>query len=151
MKIALIVCWYGNYPWYFPYFIHTCGYNPTVDFFIITDNTEDIPNKPNNVKVVHRTIENIKTSLYKQLNFEVVITNPFKLCDFKPTYGLIFQDLIQDYDFWGHIDLDIVFGDIRGFMTEELLNNHDVISARYDFTQTDTTEKTPNPVNDSEI
>lgn len=35
-KIALITCWYGYYPWYFPYFIHTCSYNPAIDFILIT-------------------------------------------------------------------------------------------------------------------
>ena len=40
-KIALITCWYGPYPWYFPCFVDSCRYNPTVDFIIIiTENTE---------------------------------------------------------------------------------------------------------------
>ncbi|MDR0829814.1 MAG: hypothetical protein LBN95_06855 [Prevotellaceae bacterium] len=133
-KIALLVCWYGEYPWYFPYFIHTCGYNPTIDFFIISDNTEVIRNKPNNVQIVYHTIEDLKMNFSKQLGFEVNIDKPYKLCDFKPAYGFLFQNIIQGYDFWGHIDLDIVFGDIRNFMTDELLNNYDVISSRHDYT-----------------
>ena len=31
-SIAILTCWYGEYPWYFPYFIHSCVYNPSVDF-----------------------------------------------------------------------------------------------------------------------
>lgn len=31
LSIAILTCWYGNYPWYFPYFIHSCSYNPILD------------------------------------------------------------------------------------------------------------------------
>ena len=47
-------------PWYFPYFIHSCSFNPTIDFIIITDNKELIRNQPKNVKIIHKTIEEIK-------------------------------------------------------------------------------------------
>jgi len=133
-SIALIVSWYGSYPWYFPYFVYTIGFNPSVDFFIVTDNTEDIPNKPNNLRIVRRTVDELKADFSSKLGFGVNIDTSYKLCDFKPAYGFLFQDIIKDYDFWGHIDLDIVFGDVRGFMTDELLQSYDVISCRHDFT-----------------
>lgn len=31
------------------------------------------------------------------------------------------------YDFWGHIDNDLLLGDIHKFFTAEVLNNFDVI------------------------
>ncbi len=132
-SIALITCWYGDYPWYFPYFIHSCTHNPTVDFLIITDNLSEIPDKPSNVKIVFKTIDEIKTIATTKLGFEVNIDYAYKLCDFKPTYGLIFSDLVANYDFWGHGDIDVVYGNIRDFMTESLLNNYDVISSRHDY------------------
>ena len=131
--IAILTCWYGEYPWYFPYFIHSCAYNPSVDFFIITDNKALIPNKPENVKIVYKTIEDIKTVAFEKLGFRVNIDYPYKLCDFKPTYGFIFSDIVKDYDFWGHGDIDMVYGNIRNFMTPEILDNYDVISSRHDF------------------
>jgi len=133
-SIVLMVSWYGPYPWYFPYFVHTIGFNPSVDFFIVTDNTDEIPNKPGNLKIIYRTMDELKEDFSSKLGFIVAIDSPFKLCDFKPAYGFLFQDIINGYDFWGHIDLDIVFGDVRGFMTDELLQSYDVISCRHDFT-----------------
>lgn len=133
-SIALMVSWYGPYPWYFPYFVHTIGFSPTVDFFIITDNTEEIQNKPDNLKIICRTINELKEDFSSKLGFSVNIDSPYKLCDFKPAYGYLFQDIINGYDFWGHIDLDVVFGDVRGFMTDELLQSYDVISCRHDYT-----------------
>jgi hypothetical protein len=131
--IALVTCWYGQYPWYLPYFIHSCIYNPTIDFYIVTDNKQILPNKPQNVIIIHKTIEDIKSLASNKLDFPVVIENAYKLCDFKPAYGLLFSEFLNKYDFWGHGDIDIMYGDIRGFMTEEVLLNHDVISSRHDF------------------
>jgi hypothetical protein len=131
-SIAIVTCWYGKYPWYFPYFIHSCSYNPTVDFIIITDNQDTISNKPENVKIVYKTLEEIKSVASQKLGFTVTIDNAYKLCDFKPTYGLLFSEILQKYDFWGHGDIDMVYGDIRGFMTETILENHDIISSRKD-------------------
>ena len=133
-SIALIICWYGSYPWYFPYFVYTIGFSPTIDFIIVTDNTEEISQKPDNLKIVYRTMDQLKENFSSKLGFSVNIDSPFKLCDLKPAYGFLFQDLIKGYDFWGQTDLDIVFGDVRGFMTDELLQSHDVISCRHDYT-----------------
>jgi len=132
-KIAILTCWYGSYPWYFSYFIHSCGYNPTVDFIIITETQEPIPNKPENVKIIHKSLDELKTLFSEKLGFTVIIDFPYKLCDFKPAYGFIFHEILQKYDFWGMGDIDIVYGDIRSFMTEEILNEFDVISSRDDY------------------
>ncbi|WP_195760038.1 DUF6625 family protein, partial [Flavobacterium sp. LC2016-23] len=132
-SIASITCWYGSYPWYFPYFLHSCSFNPTVDFFIITDNKTKIPHLPDNVKLVHRTLDEIKTSASEKLGFAVNIDYPYKLCDFKPAYGFFFPEIIEGYDFWGISDIDIVFGSIRTFMTERILKQYDIISSRHDY------------------
>ncbi|MDP3912925.1 MAG: hypothetical protein Q8R96_04210 [Bacteroidota bacterium] len=132
-KIAILTCWYGSYPWYFPYFIHSCEHNSTVDFIIVTENRELIPNKPNNVKIIHKTLDELKTIFSEKLGFSVRIDYPYKLCDFKPAYGFLFHEILQKYDFWGMGDVDVVYGDIRSFMTEELLNEFDVISSRHDY------------------
>jgi hypothetical protein len=131
--IGLLTCWYGPYPWYFPYFINSCGFNPTVDFILITDNMENIPNKPENVKVIYRSLDDIIELASKRLGFRVNIDYPYKLCDFKPAYGFIFKEVIENYDFWGQTDVDVIYGSIRDFMTPELLDNYDLISARHDY------------------
>lgn len=133
-KIATLTCWYGPYPWYFPYFIDSCRYNPTVDFIIITENTEFIANKSDNVIIVNKTMEELKSRFSEKLGFSVSIDHSYKLCDFKPAYGFLFPEIIADYDYWGQSDLDIVFGDIRGFITDEMLTLYDFISVRHDYT-----------------
>lgn len=132
-NIAVLTCWYGNYPWYFPYFLHSCSFNSSIDFLIFTDNQETIANKPNNVKIIFKTIDTIKKTTSEKLGFEVNIDYPYKLCDFKPAYGLIFSEYLKNYDFWGHGDIDIIYGNIRNFITNDLLQDYDVISSRHDY------------------
>jgi hypothetical protein len=98
-SIASITCWYGKYPWYLPYFMHSCSFNPTVDFYIITDNTSKITNKPVNVKIIYKTLAEIKATASQKLGFTVNIDYPYKLCDFKPAYGFLFPEIIRGYDF----------------------------------------------------
>jgi len=132
VSIVFIICWQGNYPWYFPYFLHSCRYNPDIDFLIFSDNNAKLILPPN-VKIIQYSIKQFKADASKKLGFEVAVETGYKLCDFKPAYGFIFQDYIKDYDFWGYCDVDVIFGNIRAFMTEELLNEYDIISARHDY------------------
>lgn len=132
-NIALVICYCGKLPWYFHYFVHSCRCNPTIDFFILTDDRTYTNLLPSNVELVYTSIEEINTRATRKLGFATNITAGYKLCDFKPAYGFIFDDLGRDYDFWGHGDIDVIFGDIRAFMTNEVLAAHDVISLRHDY------------------
>jgi len=131
--IALITCWYGPYPWYFSYFIRSCKNNPTVDFIIVTENQELIPDKPDNVKIIYKPFDELKTDFSERLGFPVNLEFPYKLCDFKPAYGYLLPEVIANYDFWGMGDIDIIYGDIRAFVTDEILDTYDVINSRHDF------------------
>lgn len=133
-SIVVITCWYGKYPWYLPYYLHSCAFNPSIDFIIITDNKEKPDNVPENVKIINRTLNDIINTTSEKLVFKINIDYPYKLCDFKPAYGFMFPEIIKDYTFWGHCDLDLIYGDIRGFMTEEFLDAYDYISLRDDYT-----------------
>lgn len=131
--IAILTCWYGSYPWYFSYFIHSCYYNASIDFYIITDNEQRIHDKPDNVKIIYKTLNEIKETATDKLGFIVDIQYPYKLCDFKPAYGFLFPELINGYDFWGHGDIDVVYGNIRDFITDEVMQGFDIISPRPDW------------------
>lgn len=133
-RIAILICYFGNLPWYFKYFIHTCNYNQEVDFYIITDDESWAKQKlPPNVTIVYKQIQDINQLASQKLGFETSIQEGYKLCDFKPSYGFLFPDLFNGYDFWGHGDIDVIFGDIRHFITDEVLDNHELINVRHDF------------------
>jgi hypothetical protein len=131
-SIGIIICYYRSFPWYFSYFLHSCRYNKNVDFFIISDNQLSNTYLPSNVFVVQKSIEEIKETAETKLGFKVALNHPYKLCDFKPAYGFLFHEIIKCYDFWGCADLDVIFGCIRNFITDELLSNYDTICVRHD-------------------
>lgn len=132
-KLALISCYIGKLPWYFHYFVHSCRYNTTVDFYIITDDSTWQKPLPANVKLIPKTLADISRLAESKLGFTVDLRDGYKLCDFKPAYGFIFPDIINGYDFWGHCDIDIIFGNIRAFITDDLLEGSDIISVRHDW------------------
>jgi hypothetical protein len=53
---------------------------------------------------------------------------PYKSCDFKPLFAHLFPEEVQGYDWWGHIDNDLFVGNIRKFLTPDVLEHNDIIS-----------------------
>jgi len=131
-KIALINCYFGEFPWYFPFFIKSCITNPTIDFLILS-NAHYNGLLPDNVKIIPFTLKQFNQLATQKLGFEVDVQKPYKLCEFKPAFGLLFSEYLQDYDFWGMTDIDVIFGRIREFMTQEVLENYDIICVRNDY------------------
>ena len=50
----------------------------------------------------------------------------YYISDFDPTFGVLFKEEIEGYDFWGHINLDCVYGRLNKYMTDEFLSDCDV-------------------------
>lgn len=123
----------GEVPWYFGYFIHSCRYNPSVDFVVVGDVLIDSTNLPENVQVLRKNSEELQELILNKTGIRCDISHPYKLCDFKPAYGMLFNDIVKGYDFWAHGDIDVIYGDIRSFITEDLLSNKDLICVRHDF------------------
>lgn len=131
-SIVLINCYFGKFPWYFPFFIKSCVTNPTIDFIIFSDAvyTDSLPA---NVRIIPLDLSAFNLLASEKLGFEISLKNAYKLCDFKPAYGVIFSEYLKEYDFWGMCDIDIILGRIREFMTDELLYEYDVINTRHDY------------------
>nr|WP_315170978.1 DUF6625 family protein [uncultured Flavobacterium sp.] len=131
-KIVLVNCYFGKFPWYFNFFLKSCQTNPTVDFIIFSDSEYD-SYLPDNVKIIPFNLMDFNSLASTKLGFNITVRKAYKLCDFKPAYGFIFSDHLSGYDFWGICDIDIILGRIREFMTEELLNEYDIINTRHDY------------------
>lgn len=123
-RICIMGIYIGKLPDYFEIWLKSCENNPTIDFIVITDQM-DIKNVPNNVKIVNMTLKQISDKAAKELQFKVKINSPFKLCDYKPAYGFIFKELLDGYDYWGHCDFDLIWGDLRYFFEKYNLEKYD--------------------------
>lgn len=125
-RIVYIVPYFGKMRKDFNIWLKSCSYNKTIDFLIFTDDHGKY-NYPSNVHVKYISLSEIKQQIEKKLGFNIAMSHPYKLCDFKPAYGDIFSDYITEYDFWGHCDVDLIFGDIRNFITDKILDNYEKI------------------------
>lgn len=123
-KCVFIIPYFGTMPNYFPLFLKSCAYNKEFEWIIFTDDKKPY-NYPINVKKVDMSFEQLKEIVNKKFDFEVTLKRPYKLCDFKPAYGYIFEDYIKEYKFWGHCDVDTIMGELNKFITDELLDKYD--------------------------
>lgn len=127
-SIILILPYFGKWPIWFEAHLVSIAQNPTINWLVVTDC--EIPKHfPQNIKFVKITLEELNEKVNAVVGANVPLT-PRKFCDLKPAYGDIFSEYINSYDFWGFCDMDIIWGDIRKFMTSEILDNYDIISSR---------------------
>lgn len=131
-KISLINVFTGEFPWFFKLFLKSCETNPTIDFFIFTDNVLDYK-VPHNVKIIPFTLADFNQLATEKLGFTIEVNKGYKLCDFRPAFGVLFSEYLNGYDFWGITDIDVIYGRIREFMTDELLEEYDTICVRHAF------------------
>lgn len=125
-KIVYVVPFFGKLREDIDLWLHTCAYNPTIDFIVVTDDKSN-HNYPNNVKVIYEDYTNLRDRVNTLYGIEVALEKPYKLCDLKPAYGEIFSEYLTGYDFWGHCDMDMLWGNIRSFITDDILDEYDKI------------------------
>jgi hypothetical protein len=110
-SIRLVVPHFGQRPAYFPLVVRSMAANPDVSWILLTE--QPVPDLPRNVAVQLCTFDDLARRIQSFFDFRISLERPYKLCDFRPAFGEIFADELAGYDFWGHSDLDVVFGRIR--------------------------------------
>ncbi len=131
-RICFVICYFGQWPEWIKFYLESCRHNPSIDFLIFTDcGTPGIV--PENVTIIDFTLAQFVARTDEKLGLKVSIESAYKVCDLKPSFGVIFEDYLGEYDFWGHTDIDIVYGKIRTFLTPELLGRYDVVTSRQEY------------------
>ncbi len=127
-ECVLILPYFGEFNNYFPLFLKSCALNPKYTWMIFTDNQFGYE-CPQNVHVIKTTLEDIRNSANAKFEFDVSLDSPYKLCDYKPAYGFIFEEYIKDYKYWGHCDCDLLFGNLEKMLTPLLNKGYDKLFA----------------------
>ena len=118
--IVVIFPYFGKLPPQYQMWRASALRNPSVDFMFFTD-TDVEPAK--NIIVNKMQFSDFQQLVQKAFDFPIVLDRPYKLCEYKQAYGYILQDYMKEYDFWGFGDLDLVYGDLRSFFTEDILTH----------------------------
>lgn len=125
LKKCFVVCWYGPWPVYFQVYLNSCSYNKGWNWIIFTDTDITNYNVPDNVEVVYRTLVELKDLFEKKLSIRFGKLKPYKLCDFKPSYGLIFEEYLKSYDYWGFCDIDLIWGNLNSIFPDGIISKYD--------------------------
>ncbi|HZF02483.1 MAG TPA: DUF6625 family protein [Methylomirabilota bacterium] len=128
-SICLIRWWFGEFSPYMDCVLRSCAANPDIDWLLLTDNPSR-KNFPPNVRTYLTNRQELHKRFSAKLDFEVNLSRNSLMANFKPAFGFLFDDLLVNYDFWGHCDFDVIFGDLRKFLREDILAAHDRILSR---------------------
>ena len=124
-RICIINVYFGSLPNYFSLWLKSAAKNPNIDFLIFGDPLIYHNKIPNNVKMIKTSLAQIKLKASQELDMQAVLDSPYKLCDYKVLYGLIFKEYLSNYDYWGHCDLDLIWGNLEKFFIENRICDYD--------------------------
>jgi len=128
MKIALIIGHFGSVPGWYPLWKESALRNPSIEFHIFTDCQilESVQN-------IH--IHLCKLDIFSNHEFygktKPVFDTPYKITDFRPVFGEIFEAILENYDYWGFGDLDVIYGDLQSLLGSSF-GKYDYISTGRD-------------------
>ncbi|HEY2329764.1 MAG TPA: DUF6625 family protein [Verrucomicrobiae bacterium] len=128
-SICLVRWWFGDYQPFMDCVLRSMAANPDIDWLLLTDNPSR-KNFPPNVRAHMTSLAELRQLFSARLGFTVNLPQSELLPIFKPAFGVFFEELMAGYDFWGHCDLDMIFGDLRKFLREDILAAHDKILCR---------------------
>lgn len=119
MKIAVILPYFGRFDSLFPLWLNSCKANADIDWFVFTDDSRTF-DYPSNVKVKIMSFEDLQHRVQALYDFRIDLSTPYRLCNFKPAYGEIFEEYIKDYDAWGYCDNDMLYGNLANVLKFDL-------------------------------
>ena len=126
-KICIVIPYFGKWPVWFNFFLKSCEFNPDVNWFFYTD-CPALQSHSTNVRFFYATINDFNTLASDKLGMNIGIKRSYKICDFKPALGKIFEDFLVGYDFWGWGDIDVIYGNFSSFVTPQILSKYEIIT-----------------------
>jgi len=127
MKRAVIILpYYGVLPWYFNYYLKSLE-GRRFDVLFVSD--LEVKDAPKNLKQIKMSFDELNALIVAKVPGAVPLVDTRKLCDYKPMYGLIFEDYIRNYDYWGFGDCDLIYGSSIDALLSQLFDEgRDIIS-----------------------
>jgi hypothetical protein len=113
-KIGVVVPYFGNLPKMFDLWLKSAANNAEIDFHLVGD-CFDLPKLPPNVFVHELDFQALNRAIINNLGGRP-LSSPYKLCDFKPTYAILFPEILERYKIWGFSDLDLLYGKLSNLI-----------------------------------
>ena len=128
-SICLITCYMGPLPNYFGYFVASCKQNTSIDFIVINDHIQK-NFSDENVHYLKMDLIELNNYVSEKLGVNISLSSAWKINELKPLFGAVFKDRLKNYDRWGWCDLDIIWGNLRHFLNDDVLKTYDIITTK---------------------
>lgn len=129
-KIAIILPYFGKWPEWIDLYIYSCTQNTEIDWHFFTDC--EVKASQKNTFFHQIAFADYCQVISERLQIDFKPATAYKLCDVRPFFGYVHTDLLLDYKFWGYGDVDVIWGNIKSFYTDDLLEKYDVFSTHSD-------------------
>lgn len=126
-RILFLIPYFGAWPFWMPFFLQSCRANPDIDWLLFSD-CPVLETLPPNVQVRSISYGDYCALAAERMGIAFAPSNPYKLCDIKPALGHIHEADLRGYDFWAFGDLDLVYGDLRAWLSDTRLQRYDVLT-----------------------
>jgi len=125
-KALLIIPYFGSFGPWLPLYLHSLANQTTLDLLLLTDTAP--PALPPQVRRVEMTFDQLRERAAARLSTEVSLHRNRNICDLRPAYGLIFEEFVRGYEYWGFGDEDVLYGDVDGMLGPHLDGTVDIVS-----------------------
>lgn len=125
-RVCFISVYFGDITEKMKNFFKSCAWNLGFDWLFVSDHVVTFE-VSKNVHCIYLTKEEFRIKLSEVSGITVPPFEPYKTCDFRPAFGEVFRKELENYEFWGISDTDMILGDLSKFITNELLDNYDKI------------------------
>jgi hypothetical protein len=112
--LVMLMPYFGQWPEWTDLFLVSCAANKNVHWRFFTD-CDPPGNRPANVEFRTMSVGAFTNAVSERLGFSFAHADPHKVSEVRPALGLLHEQEIADFEFFGYGDLDVVWGDIDGF------------------------------------
>lgn len=130
-QIAFIIPYFGKWPEWMDLYLYSCSRQKNIDFIFYTDC--GIPDKIYSNTIFHQiTFDSYCHNVSVKLSIDFNPKAAYKLCDLKVFYGIIHEDELRPYKWWGFGDIDLVYGDLSLLLSKHNLKQYDLLTTHVD-------------------
>jgi hypothetical protein len=125
-SILIVMPYFGQWPEWMDLFLETCRWNPSITWLFLSDALPPA-RRVSNVYYEPSHLAQIQQLATGALGVPMPIPRAYKICDLRLAFPAMFQEYGHGYDYIGWGDVDVVYGNLRGYLTTDVLD-HDIIS-----------------------
>lgn len=120
--VKVVIPHFGPAPAWFDLFLISCRTNPSIEWLLLMENVPDVWT-PDNVEIQQMSFNTYRMMVSEHLNIHYQAESPEQLNNLKPALGWVHAEQTKGFDYVGIGDLNVIYGDLRYFLTPQVLES----------------------------